>query len=50
MDDAQGPRNQGLQYEQTVNDHYRGFWEQGINSDVIEQLSDFSPYKSYNFV
>jgi len=45
MDDAQGPRNQGLQYEQTVNDHYRGFWEQGINSDVIEQLSDFSPYK-----
>ncbi len=45
MDDAQGPRNQGLFYEQTVNDHYRGFWQQGINCDVIEQLSDFSAYK-----
>ncbi|MGL6026253.1 MAG: beta-galactosidase [Vibrio sp.] len=45
MDDAQGPRNQGLNYEHTVNQHYRGFWEQGINCDIIEQLSDFSPYK-----
>ncbi|WP_432459936.1 beta-galactosidase [Agarivorans sp. QJM3NY_25] len=45
MDDAQGPRNEGLFYEQTVNDNYRGFWEQGINCDVIEQLSDFSTYK-----
>lgn len=45
MDDAQGPRNQGLDYERTVNEHYRGFWEQGINCDIIEQLCDFSPYK-----
>jgi len=45
MDNASGPRNQGLQYEQTVADHYRGFWEQGINCDIIEQLSDFSSYK-----
>ncbi len=45
MDDASGPRNEGLQYEQTVCDHYRGFWQQGINCDIIEQLCDFSPYK-----
>ncbi|MBI3309801.1 MAG: beta-galactosidase, partial [Serratia liquefaciens] len=30
MDDAQGPRNIGLHYEQTVVEHYRPFWEQGI--------------------
>ncbi|CAM3778450.1 Beta-galactosidase BglY [Vibrio aerogenes CECT 7868] len=45
MDDASGPRNEGLFYEQTVADHYRGFWEQGINCDIIEQLCDFTPYK-----
>ncbi|MDW6004694.1 beta-galactosidase [Vibrio mangrovi] len=45
MDDAQGPRNAGLFYEQTVTENYRGFWEQGIACDVIEQLCDFSPYK-----
>jgi beta-galactosidase len=45
MDDSSGPRNQGLEYEQTVVDHYRGFWEQGINCDIIEQLSEFNRYK-----
>ncbi len=45
MDDASGPRNEGMFYEQTVVDHYRGFWEQGINCDIIEQLCDFSRYK-----
>ncbi|WP_342608633.1 beta-galactosidase [Vibrio tritonius] len=45
MDDASGPRNQGLYYEQVVSEHYRGFWELGINCDIIEQLSDFTPYK-----
>lgn len=45
IDDASGPRNEGMHYEQTVCDHYRGFWEQGINCDIIEQLSDFSAYK-----
>ncbi|MCX2497490.1 beta-galactosidase [Plesiomonas shigelloides] len=45
LDDASGPRNIGMHYEQTVCDHYRGFWLQGINCDIIEQLSDFNPYK-----
>lgn len=45
MDDASGPRNEGMHYEQTVCDHYRGFWRQGISCDIIEQLCDFTPYK-----
>ncbi|PJC87173.1 beta-galactosidase [Vibrio sp. HA2012] len=45
MDDASGPRNEGLFYEKTVAEHYRGFWEQGINCDIIEQLCDFTSYK-----
>lgn len=45
LDDASGPRNEGMHYEQTVCDHYRGFWEQGVNCDIIEQLCDFSSYK-----
>ena len=45
MDDASGPRNEGMHYEKTVCDHYRGFWQQGISCDIIEQLSDFTPYK-----
>ncbi|MDW2036013.1 beta-galactosidase, partial [Vibrio sp. 665] len=43
MDDASGPRNEGMHYEQTVCDHYRGFWQQGISCDIIEQLCDFTP-------
>ncbi|CAG8998821.1 MAG: Beta-galactosidase BglY [Candidatus Celerinatantimonas neptuna] len=45
MDNAQGPRNQGLFYEKTVNDHYRPFWEMGITVDIINQDCDLSQYK-----
>lgn len=45
MDDAQGPRNAGLHYEQTVVDHYRPFWEQGIAVDIINADCDLSCYK-----
>jgi len=45
MDDAQGPRNAGLHYEQTVVDHYRPFWEQGIAVDIINADCDLSGYK-----
>lgn len=44
MDNAQGPRNLGLHYERTVNEHYRAFWEQGVAVDVINGDSDFSGY------
>lgn len=44
MDDAEGPRNSGLEYENTVVEHYRAFWEQGISVDIINADSDFSGY------
>lgn len=44
MNDAMGPRNQGMEYEKMVNEHYRTFWEQGIAVDVIDADVDFSGY------
>jgi len=43
--DAQGPRNMGVHYEQTVVQHYRAFWELGISVDVVSRRSDLSAYK-----
>ncbi|MDR8300562.1 beta-galactosidase, partial [Acinetobacter baumannii] len=45
LDDAQGPRNLGMEYEKTVNEHYRPFWEQGIAVDVIDADADLTPYQ-----
>lgn len=44
LDDAEGPRNKGMEYEKTVNEHYRPFWEQGIAVDIIDADGDLSPY------
>ncbi|GBF77083.1 beta-galactosidase [Paenibacillus sp. 598K] len=43
--DAKGPRNAGLHYEETVHDHHRALWQQGIPIDVIGSEYDFAPYK-----
>jgi beta-galactosidase len=43
--DAQGPRNSGLHYEDTVLQHYRPFWELGAGVDVIGPEADYSKYK-----
>ncbi|SDZ52115.1 beta-galactosidase [Evansella caseinilytica] len=43
--DAQGPRNVGLHYEQTVIRHYKALWELGVPVDVIDMEADFSGYK-----
>lgn len=43
--DAQGPRNKGIDYEKTVRQHYRAFWEKGVPVDVIDMECDFSKYK-----
>jgi beta-galactosidase len=44
--DAQGPRNMGMKYEETViNQHYRALWELGIPTDVIGSQDDLSKYK-----
>ncbi|PLV61322.1 beta-galactosidase [Erwinia sp. B116] len=45
MDNAQGPRNLGLHYERTVNEHYRTFWEQGVAVDIINADVDLTPYQ-----
>lgn len=45
LDDAQGPRNVGMEYEKTVNEHYRAFWEQGIAVDIIDADGDLSRYQ-----
>lgn len=44
VNDAAGPRNCGIHYEQTVVDHYRPFWEQGIAVDIINTDCDLSGY------
>lgn len=43
--DAQGIRNSGLRYEETVNQHYRAFWELGIPVDIVGSGDDLSAYK-----
>ncbi|GAB6928711.1 beta-galactosidase [Paenibacillus sp. JCM 10914] len=43
--DAQGPRNMGIKYEETVQAHYRALWDQGVAVDVIDMEQDFSRYK-----
>ncbi|WP_440894750.1 beta-galactosidase [Amphibacillus sp. Q70] len=43
--DSQGPRNMGVHYERTVQEHYQAFWEQGIPVDVISMDRDLSQYK-----
>ena len=45
LNDAQGPRNLGMEYERTVNEHYRPFWEQGVAVDVIDADGDLNQYQ-----
>ncbi|WP_062047613.1 beta-galactosidase [Bacillus sp. JCM 19034] len=45
LKDAQGPRNKGIHYEQTILKHYKAFWEQGVGIDVIDMTADLSKYK-----
>lgn len=43
--DAQGPRNMGIHYEETILAHHQAFWEQGVPVDVIGSEDDLSSYK-----
>jgi beta-galactosidase len=43
--DAQGPRNVGIKYEETVKNHYQAFWDLGVPVAVIDMDQDFSAYK-----
>ncbi|WP_117168521.1 beta-galactosidase [Paraliobacillus sediminis] len=45
LNDAQGFGLSTKQYPQTLQEHYRTFWEQDIPVDVITKEQDFSDYK-----
>jgi ribosome-binding factor A len=47
MDDAAGPRNMGMEYEKTVNEHYRPFWEKGIAVSGVEMSRDLAYAKVF---
>lgn len=43
--DSQGPRNVGIKYDETIQSHYKVFWDQGIPVDIINMDADLSKYK-----
>ncbi len=45
VNDAQGPRNKGIGYEQTVVRHYRALWELGVPTDIVGSNDEFGGYK-----
>jgi beta-galactosidase len=45
INDAQGFGMETKRYPQTLQQHYRTFWEKDISVDVITKEQDFSPYK-----
>ncbi|MEC1792670.1 beta-galactosidase GanA [Bacillus vallismortis] len=45
LEDAQGYAKATKRYVQTLQQHYRTFWEHDIPVDVITKEQDFSPYK-----
>lgn len=45
MEDALGPRNLGLDYDNTVVEHYKPFWQRGVSVDIINSECDFTPYR-----
>ncbi len=45
LNDAQGYGTETKSYPQTLQEHYRTFWEQDIPVDVITKAQEFSDYK-----
>jgi beta-galactosidase len=44
IEDAQGPRQEHRDYQETGMNHYEAFWTRGIPVDVIDMESDFARY------
>ena len=44
MEDAQGPRNEGLYYKESVEKSYYAFRKMGLDVDVIDMEQDLEPY------
>ena len=45
VEDAQGPRNKGIYYKETVEKSYYAFRKQGLNVDVIDMTQNLSDYR-----
>ena len=45
IDDMQGPRNIGMHYKETVQQHYKALWKLGTSIDFIDMNSDISSYQ-----
>ncbi|MGD7042969.1 beta-galactosidase [Jeotgalibacillus proteolyticus] len=45
INDAQGPRNSGMHYEEQIRRHYKPLWDEGIPVDIIDMECDLSSYK-----
>lgn len=45
INDSQGPRNIGMKYKETVQSHYKAFWEMGIPVDFVDMECKLSGYK-----
>ncbi|CAM3788613.1 beta-galactosidase [Alkalicoccus chagannorensis] len=43
--ETQGPRNDGMHYEDTLREHYHELWKRGINIDFRKPGDDLSRYK-----
>lgn len=43
--EAQGLHNDGMKYVETLTDHYRAFWEKGVQVEIVDSESDISGYK-----
>lgn len=43
--ESSGPRNCGMGYEETILEHYRVFWEKGIQVDIVNMDGDLAGYK-----
>lgn len=45
VNDAAGPRNAGIKFEETVQQHYQALWQQNIPLDIVSRQSDLSGYR-----
>ncbi|MDD2213836.1 MAG: beta-galactosidase [Oscillospiraceae bacterium] len=45
LENSAGPRNIGMHYVETVKDHYRAFWQQGIPVDIIDPETALDRYR-----
>ena len=45
MEDAMGPRNQGLPYKETVQGFYSGLRQMGVNVDILDESQSLDGYR-----